>query len=234
MNNDTTQHDTARHTTQHFTDIYSVGHHVWVAGHEYMSNAKELLEAGESYWAGQMLGQAEKAFTLANNLQAGECSIVDGSLCMEVRKMDEWEALGEIVSLREALAGVSLPIVPTDVSRETCSPEPRNVSRETVGMPNTPTPSPMETPPVTYSEGMETYTTHTAPTITDLLAQVVSLIVTQVTEAMESIAESVVEDAIASKDLVDADDLDRALDSHDVTDTVRDIIGDMTFSVTVD
>lgn len=234
MNNNTTQHDTARHTTQHFTDMYSLGHHVWVAGHEYLSNAKELWKNGDAYWAGQMLNQAVKAYTLANNLQAGECSVEDGSLRMDVRKMDEWVAGREVASLREAMDGGSLPLSPTDVSRGTYSPESRNVSRETLGTPNIPTPSPMETPPMTYAEGMETYTTNTAPTASDLVAQLVAIIAQQVLAQVTEEMETMVENVIDSKDFVDSDDLEQAIDQFDLTDAVRDIVGDITFSVTMD
>jgi hypothetical protein len=230
--NNTTQHDTPLNTTRHYyMGTYSLGGHLWNAGEAYLEMAEKLADAGSLEFAGQFIRQAEEAYTWANALQAG--SIVESLedlLGVRIDSLDAWVAPERVAILNSRVRGESLPSSPSNVSRETYSP--KNVSRETfvTPLPSVPTAS-------AYDEVMETYTTPTA-TASDLVAQLISLIVRQVSAEMESIAEGVLE----GHDLVDdvtesyafSSAVDSAVDNYDISDKIREALQEVTFTVSVD
>lgn len=250
MNNDITQHDTPHKTTRHYyMGTYSLGHHLWVAGESYMDTAQALIGAGSTDFARTFIGQAEEAFTWANALQAGKVlESLDDLLGVEIDTLDAWVAPERMSDLKIALAmaelvarGETLPVSPSDAATSGHSPE--NVSRET--LPDAaPTPPPVETSPSAYDGDMETTTTATA--ISDLVAQLITLIasqvLSQVTSDIESICETIAENVYDSKDIAEevteSYDFTSAVESiisdYDLSDKVREALGDVTFTVSVD
>lgn len=250
MNNDITQHDTTHNTTRHYyMGTYSLGHHLWVAGESYMDTAQALIGAGSTDFARTFIGQAEEAFTWANALQAGKVlESLDDLLGVEIDTLDAWVAPERMSDLKIALAmaelvarGETLPVSPSDAATSGHSPE--NVSRET--LPDAaPTPPPVETSPSAYDGDMETTTTATA--ISDLVAQLITLIasqvLSQVTSDIESICETIAENVYDSKDIAEevteSYDFTSAVESiisdYDLSDKVREALGDVTFTVSVD
>jgi hypothetical protein len=241
MNNDTTQHDTTHDTTRHYLGTHSLGHHVWVAGGQYVDNAKEMLAVGEPWAIGMaetFLVQAEQAFTWANALQAGVIGeSLDDLLGVDVPVEDAWVRTSEVARAWAMVRGETLPEPPSHVG--TSGHSPTNVSRETLGeaLPPAPAPSP-------YDGVMETYTAQ--PTVTDLVTQLITAIaqqvVAQVSTEMESIAETVAENVLDARDFAEevtesygfSSAVEDVIGSYDLTDTVRDIVRDLSFSVTVD
>jgi len=238
MNNDTTTHNTTRH---YYMGGYSLGHHIWVAGEYYLDMAGKLADAGTMEFAGQFLRQAEEAYTWANALKAGAfVEVAEDLLGVQIDTLDAWVPCERVAILNARVRGESLPLSPSDVSRETYSPE--NVSRETssctmqVNAALTPPPS---APTASAYDGvMETYTTPTAPTISDLLAQLVSLIITQVSSQMEDIAEAVYDNKDIAESVMESYEFTSAVESilsdWDISDKVSEAVADLTFTVTVD
>jgi hypothetical protein len=256
MNNDTTQHDTTHNTTRHYyMGTYSLGHHLWVAGESYMDTAQALIGAGNTDFARTFIGQAEEAYCWANALQAGSVKeSLEDLLGVEIDTLDAWVAPERMSDLKVALAmaehralGGTLPVSPSDVSPSGHSPE--NVSRETssctVQVNAAPTPPPVETSPSAYDGDMETHT-NTATAISDLVTQLITLIasqvLSQVTSEVESICETIAENVYDSKDIAEevteSYDFTSAVESiisdYDLSDKVRDALGDVTFTVSVD
>ena len=238
MNNDTTQHDTTSDTTRHYMEAHSLGHHVWVAGNAYVENAKDALKAGQTWLAETFLVQAEKALTWANALQAGVVSLeTEDLLGVDVLGMDAWVRTSEIARAWAMVRGETLPEPPSHVG--TSGHSPTNVSRETLGEALPPAPAPSA-----YDGVMETYTAQ--PTVTDLVTQLITAIaqqvVAQVSTEMESIAETVAENVLDARDFAEevtesygfSSAVEDVIGSYDLTDTVRDIVRDLSFSVTVD
>jgi hypothetical protein len=238
MNNDTTQHDTTHDTTRHYMEAHSLGHHVWVAGNAYVQNAREALEAGQTWLAETFLVQAEKALEWANALQAGVVSLeCEDLLGVDVDVRDAWVRTSEIARAWAMVRGEVLPEPPSHVG--TSGHSPTNVSRETLGEALPPAPAPSA-----YDGVMETYTAQ--PTATDLVAQLITAIaqqvMAQVTTEMESIAETVAENVLDARDFAEevtesygfSSAVEDVIGSYDLTDTVRDIVRDLSFSVTVD
>lgn len=218
-------------------EAHSLGHHVWVAGEYYLDMAGRLADAGDTQFAGQFLRQAEDAYTWANALQAGVVSLeCEDLLGVDVDARDEWVAPERVAMLWARVRGESLPSSPSDVSRETYSPE--NVSRETFV-----TPSPLAPAPSAYDEVMETYTPQQQPAkMNDVLVQLVNMIadvvVMRVTDKMEEMAEAVYD----GKDIIDevtesyqfGNALDSAISDYDISDKIREALQEVTFTVSVD
>lgn len=240
MNNDTTQHDTTPDTTRHYMEAHSLGHHVWVAGNAYVENAKEALEAGQTWLAETFLVQAEKALVWANALQAGVVSLeTEDLLGVDVDVRDAWVRTSEIARAWAMVRGEVLPEPPSHV--DVAGHSPKNVSRETLSpLP----PSPQQPTQSGYIGVMETYTAQ--PTATDLVAQLISVItaevVKQVSSEMENIAETVCENALDARDFAEevtesygfSSAVESAIHDMDITDIVRDAVRELTFSVSVD
>jgi len=227
MNNNTTQHD----TTRHYMGTHSLGHHVWVAGNQYVQNAKEALEAGQTWLAETFLLQAEKALEWANALQAGVIGeSLDDLLGVDVPAQDAWVRTSEIARAWAMVHGEVLPEPPSHVDVAGHSPE--NVSRETLQA------HPLDPAPLTYSEGMET-----TQQASDLVAQFISLIAKQVVAEVTETVQGLIEDAL-SEHSVDVEEVtedwqftsavESIISDYDLSDKVRDAVADLSFSVTVD
>jgi hypothetical protein len=206
--------------------------------------AGKLADAGTMEFAGQFLRQAEEAYTWANALKAGAfVEVGEDMVGVNIDTLDAWVPCERVAILNARVRGESLPLSPSDVSRETYSPQ--NVSRETssctMQVNAALTPPPSAPAPSAYDGVMETYTSPVT-TASDLVAQLISLIVKQVMAEVSVEIESAVESAFDDKDIVDdvtesysfAQAVENAVDNLDLTDKVREALGEMTFSVSVD
>lgn len=129
----------------------------------------------------------------------------------------------------------NLPTHRPDVSRETCSPTPSpNVSRETFDH------YPPEGDGGDTVVGMETTATPTAlaeATLTELLTTLVASLTKTITDAVRAEMEDIATNVVESSDLTDnvISSWDFRSEVEDIAkDAARDVLGEATFSVTVD
>lgn len=206
---------------------YSLGHHLWVAGEQYLRDVEFALNEGITVVAETLLVQAEQAFAWSNALQNGEIlESLEDMVCVGVDPEDVY-VRPEIASLWERVRGGNLPQHRNDGDASIHSPQPSpNVSRETL------TPTPTQPAPHDYIEGMETYTATPTPTLTELVASLIGeltkQVMAQVTEAMEAVAESAVENWADGHDFTSD-----VIESYDFRSAVQDVISDTEFTVTV-
>lgn len=246
-----TPHDTTHHTTHHMT-AYTLGHHLNVAGREYLRNAEEILaENPQHVWLAEtMLRQAEQALAWGNAWQSAEWAsvFVDETMYdtyVDVRADDagEW-VQAQVARVRALVDGVSLPQHRNEGAPLAHSPQPMptyegNVSRETLETP----PPPSPTPPTTLVdvENNDTLTATAEATATELLTTliasltktIVAQVMSEVEERTERIAEETVENALGEYDPMDALRYDGDFASH-VSDIARDMLSEVTFTVSVD
>lgn len=244
-----TPHDTTHHTTHHM-DAHTLGHHLNVAGREYLRNAEEILaeNAGHVWLAETMLAQAEQALAWGQAWQGAERVIVDmGDMYARVsvtgEDMDAW-VREQVARVRALVEGVSLPQHRNEGAPLAHSPQPMptyegNVSRETSETPLPPSPLPPTT--LVDVENNDTLTATAEATATELLTTliasltktIVAQVMSEVEERTERIAEETVENALGEYDPMDALRYDGDFASH-VSDIARDMLSEVTFTVSVD
>ena len=227
--NNTTQHD----TTRHHMGAYTLGHHLWVAGEQYLRDAQVALDEKMGWLAETMLTQAEQAFTWSNALQAGSITeSLDDLVGVDVENVDAWVRSERVAMLWALARGENLPQHRNDVvgapDSPTASPD---VSRETLGGGIPPSHAPadkLEDMENTYQPTATAEAT-TSDLLTSLIASLTKTIVQQVRDEMESIAESAVQDWADGHDFAS-----EVTDSYDFRSAVCDVVNDLSFSITVD
>ena len=227
-----TQHDTQHDTTRHIMGAYTLGHHLWVAGEQYVRDVEVALSEGMYWVAETLLIQAEQAYAWSNALQAGEVSEhLEDMVSVSVPREDEWVRTEALAMLWERVRGGNLPQHRNHVDAPAHSPQPslRNVSRETLETPPPPQPAPEG-----YIGDMETYTATTAqPTLTELVTSLIEMVSKQVLasvrEEMESIAEDACENWADGHDFVS-----EVTDNYEFRSAICDVINDLSISISVD